>query len=247
MADLPIGAFSLSVQVNSRVGHACHQMVGALIHRHLGRLWCAEDVGHHGDLGARRGVAERVVENGPEVLFELRRDRAVHRPVATVVRTHRELVDQQLAVDGLEEFHRHHTDDAEFGCQPQRHLLCAFGGLGAQIRCGGDDHRALSPTLHGLDHRPCATLPERRARDHRRQFAAHLHLFLGDQIDAGSELLVEHRECVRPVVDDPHATSVVSAAYGLQHDVPAVPFTEFDESAASQSEVTCEVGEIGYK
>ena len=44
--------------------------------------------------GARgRGVAERQVEHGAQVLLELAGDGAVHRPVAAVVRAHRELVD----------------------------------------------------------------------------------------------------------------------------------------------------------
>ena len=38
--------------------------------------------------------------------------------------------------------------------------------------------------LHGLHHRPRRALPERRARDHRRQFPAQRHLLLDQQRDA---------------------------------------------------------------
>ncbi len=54
-------------------------------------------IGHHGHRRDRRGVAERIVEHRAQMLFELAGARAVHGPVAGVVRAHRQLVDQQPA------------------------------------------------------------------------------------------------------------------------------------------------------
>ena len=51
---------------------------------------------HHGR--GHRGRAERVVQHRAQVLLELRGARALDRPVGRVVRTHRQLVDQQRAV-----------------------------------------------------------------------------------------------------------------------------------------------------
>ena len=90
-----------------------------------------------------------------------------------VVRTHRQLVDQQLAVDGLEQLDGQHTDDAEFVRQPQGQLLSRGTDVAGQLRGRRDHRHADAVALHRLDHRPGRALPERRARHQRRELATH--------------------------------------------------------------------------
>src|SRR5580704_14137528 len=92
VADLAAGAYRLAVHVHldGRVaGHHVDVAVVDVI------VVAAEHVGHHGNRGGRRRGAERQVQNGPQVLLELRGTRALDGPVTAVVRAHGELVDQQ--------------------------------------------------------------------------------------------------------------------------------------------------------
>ena len=95
-----------------------------------------EHVGHHRHRRDGVGVAERIVQHRPQVLFELAGARAVHGPVPGVVRPHGQLVDQQCAAGRLEQLHGQQADHAEFGGHPQRQLLrpaaaTASGSAGA--------------------------------------------------------------------------------------------------------------------
>ena len=85
---------------------------------------CTKHIRHHHDRCDRHGVAERIVQHRAQMLLELTGPGAVHRPVAGVVRAHRQLVDHQRAGGGLEQFDGQHADHPEFDGQPQRQLLC---------------------------------------------------------------------------------------------------------------------------
>ena len=132
MPDLAARPFVLAVEVNPGVGHPREQVVQPLVERHRRCLRGAQHVGHHRQRRDGVGGAERVVQHRPQMLLELAGARAVHGPVPGVVWTHRQLVDQQLAVDGFEQLDGQQTDHAEFVGQPQRQLLS----------CGTRRHRA---------------------------------------------------------------------------------------------------------
>ena len=92
VADLATGPHRLAVQVHLERGVVRqHVLVG----RVEVRVVAAEHVGHDRPRRARAGVAERQVEHRAQVLLELAGDRAVDRPVAAVVRAHRQLVDDE--------------------------------------------------------------------------------------------------------------------------------------------------------
>ena len=72
------------------------------------------------------------------------------RPVAAVVRAHRQLVDED-AVRGVEELDREQADDTELAGHAQRRLLRGDGMVVGQARGGGDDLAADPVDLEGLD------------------------------------------------------------------------------------------------
>ena len=211
-----------------RLRDTCKQMVQSLVHRHRRSLRSTEDVGHHGDRGPRSGVAQWVVEDSTKVLFELAGDTAVHRPVATVVRAHRQLVHQERAIGGLEQLDRHHPDHTQFAGQRQRESLRRGCRFFRQVRCRRDHHGALSFTLDRFHHRPHGALAERRASHHRRQLPPQRDPLLDHQ---GRTRWCRRKrlECLLATVDQPHPAPVIAAADGFEDHLPVMLLTERDE------------------
>ena len=80
----------------------------------------ADEIVHRRAASDERGRAGRQAADGADVLFELRGDRALDRPVAAVVDARRKLVDDR-PVRRREEFDREHADVAErFGDAERR-------------------------------------------------------------------------------------------------------------------------------
>ena len=231
MADLAARAFLLAVEVNPGVGHPREQVVQPLVEGdHRRRLRRAQHVGHHRYRRDGVGVAERIVQHRAQMLLELAGSGAVHGPVAGVVRTHRQLVDQQGTVGGLEQLDGEHTDDAEFGGQAQRQRCAAAATSVGQRRRGRDHQHADAVGLHRLHHRPCRALTERRASHQRRQFAAQVHPLLDHhRHPIGQEARLRSRGRAKGH-GHPHPAPVVTAAdrfddhrtgYALRRSRPA--------------------------
>ena len=100
------------------------QALGEECHRILARR-TAEDVdaGHLGVLGD--GRAQWQIEHGAQVVLELRRHRPLNGPVPRVVRSGRDLVDQQPAIGRPEQLHGQH----DHGIDDLRHPSPQRGGL----------------------------------------------------------------------------------------------------------------------
>ena len=176
--DLAAGALLFAVEVHMDIGQPAEQVVNALIHAHRRRRVRAEHVGHHRHRCDRAGEAEWVVQHGPQVLFELTGDRAVHGPVSGVVRPHGQLVDHQCAIEGLEKFDGEHTNDAQLISDPQRQLLGGSSQLIGQPGRGRQHGDADALALNGFHDRPGCALSQWRARHQSREFTAHRHPFL---------------------------------------------------------------------
>jgi hypothetical protein len=123
--------------------------------------------GGHGGRRERR-VAQRPVEHRPQVLLELRRHRALDRPVPGVVRAQRELVDEQPAVAGEEELDGEQALDervlGELQGQPAR--------LGVDVLLNARGHDELAQhavLLDRLDGRVGDRLPAGAAGDEHRE------------------------------------------------------------------------------
>ena len=176
----------------------------------------AEHVDHHGGRGQGRGGAQRQVQHGPQVLLELRGQRALDGPVAAVVRPHGDLVDQQPAL-GLEQLHGQQPGHVQLGGQPQpeplgldRRLLVQAGGRG--------QHLVADPVpLNGLHDGVGGALAARRPGDQDGQLALERDVLLGDQPDAVGQ---HGRRLIRGLAD-PDAPAVVAAGDRLEHDRPA--------------------------
>ena len=106
VGNLIADAMRAAVGADGRDAHLRHDLEQTLVER-------AEDVGHHGDGRGGDGRAERVVEHGPQVLFELAGACTVHAPVAGIVRPGSQFVDQNRAIAGDEHLHRQHADELE--------------------------------------------------------------------------------------------------------------------------------------
>jgi hypothetical protein len=225
VAELAAGALALAVPVQLHVRPVRHQVVHPLVEGRAGPALLAgapaEHVGHHHDRRGHRRGAQRVVEDGAQVLLELAGPRALDGPVPGVVRPHRELVDQD-AVRRLEQLDGHDPDDADPVGHPHRELL--GGGRGVLVQPGrGREHLGVDAlALHGLDHRPDGDLPEGRAGDQRGELPDHRHPLLDQQDVVPAE---ELGDVVR-TLDDEDAASVVAAARRLYDHRPAVPLAE---------------------
>ena len=179
----------------------------------------AQHVHHRGERGQRRGIAQRQVEDRAQVLLELARDGPVLRPVAGVVRAHRQLVDEVPVVD-LEHLHRHDAGDAQAGGERDDVALDALGQLRRQIRGRCDGLLADAVLLHRRDDRPDGGLARRGAAHHDRQFALEVDLLLCQQ---RSGRVCEPVCGLGGVMDDADAVAVVAAARGLEDERQAQP------------------------
>ena len=160
------------------------------------------------------------------MLLELRGRRAVDRPVAGVVRTHRELVDQQPAVRGLEQLDGQQPDDVELLGDPQRHAPAPRRPAAGSRSGAGAITSAQMPSFCTVSHdrlgarlRRWPSGPRwRRARGRSRPAPR----------PSSATPASEPRRSARPLlgVDDPDALAVVAAARRLEHDRPAVPSAE---------------------
>ena len=127
------------------------------------------------------------------------------------MRTHRELVDQQPAVSGLEQLDGEDAGDVELGGDALGHGAAL--GVQRRVEIGGrrDDLGAHAVGLARLDDRVGHHLAGRRAGDERGQLPAEVDELLGQQDSAGREGLVR----LGRRAHDPHALAVVAAAGGL--------------------------------
>ena len=165
-----------------------------------------------------RGSPSGQVEHRAHVVGELGRDRAVLRPVARVVRAHRQFVDQDAAVARLEELDREVADHAELLGDAQRQLL----RLARQVlgeAGGGRDHRVADAVdLLGLDDGVGHGLAVRGADDVRRELPHEVDLLLGEHRDTGPEGIFG----VLDGTDEPHPLPVIAAAHRLEDHGEAV-------------------------
>ena len=136
-----------------------------------------------------------------------------------VVRPHRQLVDQQTAVDGLEQLDGQHPDHAEFVGQPQRQRLARRRrvrrrgpGAGAMTSTQMPSRCTVCTTGHAA---PWPNGDRATSADSSRRIVTRLLDQHGDavgQIPAGRLAGLGHVACQR------HAAAVVAAADGLDHE-----------------------------
>ena len=186
--DLAAGPRLLAVQVDLE-RRATGRRGGAAARRAPGRsARPAEHVRHRHRRRGQPGLAERVVEHRPQVLLELRRPGALDGPVAGVVRAHRQLVDQQLAVGPLEQLDGQHADDVQLAGEPQRDLARPARATSAGRPGAGASTSTQMPSRWTVSHhRVRRDLPERRARHQRGQLPAQRHPLLDHQRHAGGQ------------------------------------------------------------
>ena len=179
MADLATRPRLLAVIVHLR-GRECRQCrTIALAQRRTGRP--AQDVHHHRPAVAASGRPQRQVENRTQVLLELTGRRAVNGPVAGVVRTHRQLIDEQPVIRRLEQLHREYTGDAETLCDGAGDRLRNVSELACRLRRWRDHLCADTVALHALHHGPRHQLTRRAASNRLGQLAAEVDQLLRQQ------------------------------------------------------------------
>ena len=141
----------------------------------------------------RRGVPERVVQHGPQVLLELRRPGALDGPVARVVRPHGQLVHDQPAAVHFEQFHGEDADTSSSVAIRMASCWACTARSGAQAGRRRQHLDADAVALHGLHDRVRRDLPPRRPGDHRGQLAPQPHPLLDDELDPGGQQAVRPR------------------------------------------------------
>ena len=224
MADLAAGTDALAVQVHLRPGIVERR-------RHPRREALAvlpQQVGHHDDGRDEVSRAERPVEDGAEVVLELRGDAPVDGEVSRVVRPGGDLVDDQVAVLGPEQFGR--DDPRRLG--QFRDPSSDLERLGRDIKrygSGSDDLVADAVALDGLDDRVGHHVAGRAARDEDGEFLLDRDEGLDHQRHAPSAGILE--QCFRfgAVAEDPDAAAVIAAALRLRDDRPPVIVREAEE------------------
>jgi hypothetical protein len=123
---------------------------------------------------------ERQAGDRPDVLLELRRRRALDRPVAAVVDPRRELIDHQRAVAKQEQLNRERADEVHgrSEVQPDGGGLATDGRGQVSGRHGLDEDAAVVEVARGRKDRG---LPVESARDDHRQFHVEIQFPLGEQ------------------------------------------------------------------
>jgi hypothetical protein len=93
------------------------------------------------------------------MILKLRRDGSIDRPMASVVRSHRKLIDNDRPIWTLHELHSKYSDDTEFVSDPERELLCRDRVIIIELggRCGRLDTDAIA--LDGFRDRVRRRLP----------------------------------------------------------------------------------------
>ncbi|GAA3130444.1 hypothetical protein GCM10020001_060510 [Nonomuraea salmonea] len=130
---------------------------------------------------------------------------------------HGQLVDHEAA-RGLEHLDGQQPGHAQLVGDLQADVLGPRGRLGVEVGGGRDDLDADAVLLHGLDDGVADALPVGRAGDQHGHLTLERDERLGHQLDAGRERLGD----LFGRAAHPHAAPVVAAAYGLEHDRPAV-------------------------
>ena len=138
--------------------------------------------------GARgRGSTERQVEHGPQVLLELPRHGAVHRPVAAVVRAHRQLVDDVGRAPPVSASGTSNISTASTPVTPSSPAMrspasvATRGEVRVEVRRRGEHLGADAVGLHRLDDRPGRRLAGRAAGDEHGELADEVDLLLEQQ------------------------------------------------------------------
>ena len=151
------------------------------------------------------------------MLLELAGACAVDRPVAGVVWAHRQLVDDETA-GRLEQLYRQHPGHVELLGEAHRDRLCICRERRADARCRRNHLDAYAVLLHGLNQRPREHLAGGTSCDLQRELVHQRHPLLDVHVRAGQfrGWFGQH----------PHAAAVVTAAYRLEHNRPAVLLTE---------------------
>ena len=95
------------------------------------------------------------------MIFKLRRAGSVDRPVPSVVRSHRKLIDNDGPISTLHELHSKYSNDTELVSDPQRELLCRDRVIIIELRrrCRRLDTDAIA--LHRFRDRVRRRLPGR--------------------------------------------------------------------------------------
>ena len=132
------------------------------------------------------------------------------------MRPHRELVDQDPGVGGLEELHRQHAGHVELRGDTHRDPLRLDREAGVEARRRGHHLGADPAALHRLDHGPGGDLAGRRTRDERRELAPEVDQLLGQHLDTGRLRGGEGVGALLGRVDAPHTLAVVPATGGLE-------------------------------
>ena len=137
VADLAAGADLLAVDVHLDARVARHDVQVRRVEVLVGtppRTFTMTDQrrGRRGSPSGRSSTARRCCSNW-------RGDGAVDGPVAGVVRPHRQLVDQDAPVVGLEHLHGEDADDVELAGDRERDLGGGDGEVAVQARGRGDD------------------------------------------------------------------------------------------------------------
>ena len=184
MADFAAALHILAIQVDLHNRFRSQHNVG-LGHQVVDAP--TEDVDHDGPRLACLGRTQRQVQHRADVVLELAGMGAVDRPVTGVVRAHRELVDEDPAVAGLEKLDREDAGDIEFLGNSCRDLPGRLVQTCVQIGSRRDDFFADAVDLAGLDHRVGPRFTRRRPCDQRRELADEVDLLLGDQLAPGGE------------------------------------------------------------
>ncbi len=165
------------------------------------------------------GIAERVVQHRAQMLLELAGAGAVHGPVTGVVRSHRQLVDHQAAVDSLEQLDRQHarprpapTASRSASCPAALPISPSRPGAGAITSTQMPSRCTVSTTGHAAPwpNGDRATNAASSRRIATRSSTKHR--------DPLGEIAAREVAGLVQVAGQQHPATVVAAARGLDHD-----------------------------
>src|SRR5262252_3252932 len=219
--DLAPRAHLLAVQVHLHTRIGRHHMQVAPVHAGIGTT---KDIRHNDLRRDRTGSAQRKVQDGPQVLLELRCRGPLDGPVPAVVRPHGQLVDQQQPLAArFEQLHREQPGHVQLGGELEREPL-GLARLADRQPRRGRQHLVADPVaLDGLHDRVDDALAVRRPGGQHGQLPVEVDVLLREHRDAMAEHL---RRLVRRLAY-PYPAPVVAAADRLEHHRPAGPGGEF--------------------
>ena len=152
---------------------------------------------------AASGAPSGQVEDGPQVLLELARHRAVDGPVAGVVRPHRELVDEHPPVRGSRTARRpgRRSRRARPAIRQRDLLRLRRPGRDRGPEPGRSPRGRRRRRCDRVHDRPGRRLARRRPRDQGGSSRRERHPLLGQQVRRAGDS--KRRGAVRRLVDDP--------------------------------------------